>query len=243
MTKIKKGDFIEVEYNGKVKEDNLIFDTTSEKTAKERGIYNPQAQYGPTVVCIGQGQLLKGLDESLEGKEIGKDYKIDLPPEKAFGKKSAQLLKLIPATAFKKSNTVPEPGLQVEVDGQLGIIKTVTGGRVVVDFNHPLASKELEYEIKANKIITDDHEKIKTMISLTLNLKKDKIHVNINNGKAVVKTLKLPETFQKELEKKIKEVVPTIKELVFEELKVQSEQSSVESSKAAEKQPLNTSKP
>ena len=237
MTKISKGDFIEVEYTGKVKEDNFVFDTTDEKVAKDSGIHNPKASYGPTIVCIGQNQLLKGLDESLEGKELGKEYTIDLPPEKAFGKKTPQLLKLVPAAAFKKSNTNPEPGMQVEVDGQLGIIKTVTGGRVIVDFNNPLASKELEYKVKPIKVITDDAEKTKAMISLTLGLKKDKIEVSVKDNKVTVKMLKIPETFQKELEKKIKEVVPTIKELVFEEIK--EEKAPIKT----EKQPLNTSKP
>jgi len=229
---IKKGDFVEVEYTGKIKEDNFVFDTTSEKIAKEKGIHNPYAQYGPTIVCIGEHQLLKGLDEWLVGKEIGEEYTIDLQPEQAFGKKTAQLLKLMPLNAFKKGNTRPEVGMQVDVDGNIGIVKTVTGGRVVVDFNHPLASKELSYTIKINKMITDDSEKIKAMISLTLNLKKEKIKVSVLNEKAIVKTIKLPEVFQKEFEKKIKELVPTIKELIFEE----------EKSPIGEKQPLNTSK-
>ncbi|MEK6886965.1 MAG: peptidylprolyl isomerase [Nanoarchaeota archaeon] len=232
---IKKHDFIEVEYTGTVKEDGFVFDTTNEKTAKEKGIHNPHAQYGPTIVCVGEHQLLKGLDEGIVGKEIGKEYKIDLAPEQAFGKKSAQLLKLVPMTAFKKGNTRPEIGLQIEVDGNIGTIKTVSGGRVMVDFNHPLSSKELTYTIKINKIITDDAEKIKALISLTLNLKKDKINITISNGKATVKTLKLPEVFQKEFEKKIKELVPTVKELVFAENKE-------EVSTKSEKQPLNTSK-
>ncbi len=246
---IKKNDFVEVEYTGTIKEDNFVFDTTSEKIAKEKGIYNPRAQYGPSIVCIGQHQLLKGLDEGLIGKESGKEYKIDLAPEQAFGKKSAQLLKLIPMSAFKKGNTRPEVGMQVDVDGNIGVVKTVTGGRIMVDFNHPLASKELSYMIKINKIVIDESEKITSMISLTLNLKKDRINVSVSNGKAAVKTLKLPDVFQKELEKKIKELVPTVKELVFT---VQSEQNSAEHNKAAEnkeeastkseKQPLNTSK-
>ncbi|HIH39290.1 TPA: peptidylprolyl isomerase [Candidatus Woesearchaeota archaeon] len=232
---VKKHDFIEVEYTGIVKEDGFVFDTTSEKTAKEKGIHNPYAQYGPTVVCVGEHQLLKGLDEGVIGKEVGKEYKIDLAPEQAFGRKSAQLLKLIPMSAFKKGNTRPEVGMQIDVDGNIGIVKTVTGGRIMVDFNHPLSSKELSYTIKINKIVTDDAEKIISMISLTLNLKKDKINVSVSNGKATVKTLKLPEVFQKEFEKKIKELVPTIKELVFIENKEEKQPTS-------EKQPLNTSK-
>ena len=246
---IKKGDFVEVEYTGKIKEDGFVFDTTSEKVAKDNNIHNPNVQYGPTVVCIGQHQLLKGLDEGLVGKEVGKEYEFDLTPDQAFGKKTAQLLKLIPMSAFKKGNTRPEPGLQVDVDGQMGIVKTVSGGRIMVDFNHPLASKDIHYTLKINKIITDDGEKIKTMLSLTLNLKKDKIDVDVKDKKAVVKMMKLPEQFHEQLKKTVLEGVPDIKEIKFEE---QSEKSSAASKKDTksttggsdkeEKQPLNTSK-
>lgn len=246
MTTISKGDFIEIEYTGKIKENNFIFDTTDEKTAKENNIHNPNAQYGPGIICIGQKQLLKGLDEGLVGKEVNKEYTFELTPENAFGKKSAKLLKLIPISAFKKGNTRPEPGMQVDVDGNMGIVKTVSGGRIMVDFNHPLASKELIYTVKINKIITDDKEKIKAMISLTLNIKKEKIDVKIEGNKAAVKMLKLPEEFQAELKKRVLEPIPTVKELVFEAEEPaaapKDAKTTTESSNKEEKQPLNTSK-
>lgn len=241
MDKIKKGDFIEVEYTGKVKEDNFVFDTTDEKTAKESNIHNQNAQYGPAVVHIGSHQLLKGLDNGLIGKEIGKEYTIDLAPDQAFGRKSAQLLKLVPISAFKKGNTKPEVGMQVDVGGNLGVVKTVSGGRVMVDFNHPLAGKELVYTIKINKIVTDDAEKIKAMISLTLNLKKDKINVEIKEKKADVRMIKIPEQFQNELKKIVLDAVPGIKEIAFIE-DIKDTKTTTESSNKEEKQTLNTSK-
>jgi FKBP-type peptidyl-prolyl cis-trans isomerase 2 len=241
MTAIKKNDFVEVEYTGKIKEDNFVFDTTSEKTAKENHVHNPHAQYGPTVVCIGQHQLIPGLDEGLVGKELNKEYTFDIPAEKGFGKKSAQLLKLIPISAFKKGKIIPEVGMHVEIDNTPGIVKTVTGGRIVVDFNHPLSGKELVYTIKANKIITDDAEKVISLISLTLNLKKDHIDVKTDKGKATVTMLKLPEVFQKELAKRISEIIPSVKETVFVE-KAKTEEKSKTTPKHGDKQPLNTSK-
>lgn len=233
MTKISKGDFVEVEYTGRVKEDNFVFDTTSEKVAKDNHIHNPRAHYGPAVICVGERQLLPGVDKALEGKELGKEYVIDLSPEDGFGKKSAQLLKLIPANAFKKEGIPLQIGMQVEVDGEAGIIRAVSGGRIVVDFNHPLSSKELIYTIKPLKVITDDAEKIKALLSLLLGLDKSKMEVKVEHGKAVVKMLKLPDVFQKELIKRITELVPSVKDVVFE---VEAEQ------KKTEKQPLNTSK-
>jgi len=216
---IKKNDFIEIEYTGKVLDEDLVFDTTSEKVAKENNIHNPNSQYGPATICIGQHQLLPGLDKALEGKEIGKEYTIKVNAEDAFGKKSAGLIKMVPMSVFKRSKMNPQVGLQVQINNMFGIVKTISGGRVLVDFNHPLASRDLEYKIKAIKVITDDTEKVKALISLTLNLKKESVKAEVKEGKATITLLKLPEEFKKEFGNKIKEIVPTIKEVVFVEEK------------------------
>jgi len=92
MTTLTKGEFIEVEYTGKLKENNEVFDTTDEKTAKEAKIHSPKQEYGPVIICLGEQQLLAGLEEELEGKELNKEYNIELPAEKAFGRKDAKLI-------------------------------------------------------------------------------------------------------------------------------------------------------
>ena len=210
---IKKKDFIEVEYTGKLKEENLVFDTTDEKKAKEMGIHSKQQSYGPIVICLGEGQILPGLEKEIEGKEPG-EYTVDLQPEDAFGKKDAKLIKMIPASAFRRQNINPEPGMQVNIDGMMGIIKTAAGGRCLVDFNHPLSGKEVSYTIKVTKIITDDKEKAKSYLSLALNSKN--LPVEVKEGKAIVATDKeVPKEIQETLSKKVKELIPALKEVVF----------------------------
>ncbi len=162
---IKKGDFIEVEYTGMIKEDKTVFDTTSEETAKQNNLHSPKMKYCPVIIVLGENHLIKGLDEQLEGKEPG-EYDFEISAEKGFGKKSASLLKLVPAKAFNKENIKPFVGLEVELDGMRGIVRTVSGGRIIVDFNHPLSGKDLLYKIKVNKIITDPAEQAKGLASL-----------------------------------------------------------------------------
>ena len=72
MTQLKEKDFIELEYTGKLKDDNAIFDTTDEKIAKDNDLFQENAEYKPITICIGQGQIIKGLDQSLPGKETEK---------------------------------------------------------------------------------------------------------------------------------------------------------------------------
>ena len=134
---INKHDFLELEYSGKIKDTDDVFDTTVEKVAKDNNIFNSNIKYGPVIICVGEHQVITGLDEELIGKDLGK-YTINIPMEKAFGKKDGKLLKLIPLRKFKKEKIQPMPGLQVQVDESTGIVKTVSGGRVIVDFNHPL---------------------------------------------------------------------------------------------------------
>jgi hypothetical protein len=108
------------------------------------------------------------------------------------------------------------PGLQVNIDGKVGVIKTVSGGRTLVDFNHPLSGKELSYEFKINKIIEDDREKIKSIIRMSLNIKD--IDADIKEGKADIKIdikQELPEQIKKVIADKIKELVPSVKEVAI----------------------------
>jgi FKBP-type peptidyl-prolyl cis-trans isomerase 2 len=183
--KIKKGDFIEIQYTGKV--EGNVFDTTDEKTAKELGIHNPTFPYGHIVVCVGEGHLLEGLDKEVQGKEMNKEYKIMLKPENAFGKKDASLIKLISRGKFKSQGVDPQPGMTVTIDNRLAVIKTVSGGRVLADFNHPLAGKQVEYSFKATKIITNSEEQIRAILTMELNLGKEGYELKITGDNAKLK--------------------------------------------------------
>lgn len=210
---VKTKDFIEIEYTGKLKEDNTIFDTTDEKIAKSNNLYNENAAYGPITICVGENQILAGFEKKLEGKEAGKSYTVELTQDEAFGRKNPKLIQLISTHKFKQQKIQPMPGLQVFIDGMLGTVKTVSGGRTLVDFNHPLSGKDISYDVKINKVITDDKEKIEAYLKLQLNLKK--IDVEVKENEANIKLKKeVPKEIQEELTKKITELT-AIKKLNF----------------------------
>ena len=213
MDKIKRNDFVEIEYTGKIKEENIVFDTTDEKIAKENNLHS-QEDYGPVIICVGQEQILKGLDKGIEGKDIGQEYDIEINPEDAFGKKNAKLIQLVPTSKFKQQNIQPMPGMQLNLDGMVGTIKTVSGGRTLVDFNHPLAGKELLYKIKLNKKITDDKEKLSSYLKLSLGTKDFEVEINNNNAKVSLKK-EIPQEAEETLKKKIIEAIPNIKHIEF----------------------------
>ena len=208
---IKKGDFIEIDYTGTVNDTGKVFDTTDEKTAKENGM-DEKANYKPVVLVVGEGHLIKGLDHFVEGKETGQDYTAEIKAEDAFGKKSAKLLKLIPMKTFRDQKIQPFPGLDINVDGMFGIVRSVSGGRVIVDFNHPLASHDLEYRFKVNRLVTDKKEQVEALLKLfDIKFKEAKVEEEKAN---IAAETNLPKELTDKLEEDIKRLV-ALKEVVI----------------------------
>jgi len=182
---VKEGDFIRLEYTGKVQETGNVFDTTDENVAEEAGIKLDNKSYGAIPIIVGGGHVLKGLDEALIGMEEGEEKTVEITPEEGFGLRDPKLLQLIPMGEFKKQGMKPEVGMAITSDGVTGIIRSVSGGRVRVDFNHELAGKNLKYNIRVVKEIEDDIDKVKSMIELHYsapNLDSDKHDIQIVDG-------------------------------------------------------------
>ncbi|MBD3319172.1 peptidylprolyl isomerase [Candidatus Woesearchaeota archaeon] len=203
---IQEKDFVELTYTGTLTETGQVFDTTDKNIAEEHHLHSKNAQYGPVTICIGQGQMLKGLEAELIGKELG-EYTIKLPTEKAFGKKNAKLVVMIPTSKFTAQKIKPVPGLQVNIDGAVGTIKMVSGGRTIVDFNHPLAGKDVTYKVNVTRLLTDDKEKTEAVLQgffgldVTVEKKDDKFHVTFPQA--------IPEQLHKVLKEKVKELAGT----------------------------------
>ena len=216
MVKIKKGDFVEIEYTGRLKLNNKVFDTTSEEIAKKEKIDNVKVKYGPVIICVGQGYVIGGLDEELEDKEIEKEYNIEINTEKAFGKKDFKLIRTVSISLFKKQKMNPYPGLQITASGMIGIIRSVNGGRVLVDFNHPLAGRDLIYNIKINKKITNKIEKVNSILTFETRFTKKIYDIKLDEDILKIKLkIKIPKEITKKLEERISKLVPEIKKIEF----------------------------
>lgn len=229
---LKKGDFVELDYTGRIKDDKLVFDTTIEQIAKDSNIHNPKFRYKPVIICLGEKHLVMGLDNALIGKNPGK-HTIEVNAENAFGKKTPDLLKLLPMKLFTKDNVKPFVGLEVNVDETLGIIRSVSGGRVIVDFNHPLASRDLIYDVDVKRTVTDPLEKTKALLELIGIPFED---IDIIDGKAVVTTkTKFPEEEVKELADNIQKLAG-LKSLEFKEAAKTEKKEIKEKPKADKKE-------
>jgi len=210
---IKKNDFIELDFTGRVKNAE-IFDTNLKEEAKKIGL---EIESRPLVICIGQNMVLPAIDEFLEGKEIGK-YTLELSPEKAFGPRNRDYLKTMPVKIFHEKQILPKPGMVFQFDNLLGRISAVSGGRVIVDFNNPLAGKDVVYELNAKKKISDIKEKAEVLINFYL---RQKLDFEIQDKKIIIKT-----------EKKFAQIIdffkPKFKEILDLELEVKESETKEE---------------
>lgn len=160
---LKKGDFIEINFTGKTKEGEVFDSTLKQELEKLHQGHSHEIKAEPFVFSLGHGMFLQAVDDFLMGKELGKEYKIELTPEKAFGVRQRELVQTIPMKIFREKNINPVQGATLNFDGRAGKILTVSGGRVMVDFNHPLAGKEISYDINILKKISGTIEKIQAL--------------------------------------------------------------------------------
>jgi len=189
---LSKNDMVLVDYVVRVKETGEVIEVTNEEKAKEFKVYDPSKTYEPLLVIVGEGRVIRGFEEALEGSEVNVDVEVDIPPEKAYGVRDPNKVRTFSLRDFARANIRPEVGKVVEIGGQLGTIRSVSGGRVVVDFNHPLAGKTLTYSFKVVKKLEDGVEKVKYLVKRYVKgIKVDDIRVELNQDRVVVE---LPKT-------------------------------------------------
>jgi peptidylprolyl isomerase len=161
---IKNGDFVLLDYVLKIKDTEEVFDTTLEEEAKSANVYNPENVYEPRLIVVGQGWIIKGLEENLIGLEEGQEKTFEIPPEKAFGERDPSKVRIIPARELTRQGITPKPGGRIEVGGAIATVRSVGSGRVTLDYNHPLSGRMILAKVAVRKILTDPLEKIRELV-------------------------------------------------------------------------------
>jgi peptidylprolyl isomerase len=164
LMSIKKGDFIIIDYVAKVKETGEVFDTTIEEVAKKENLFKEGEIYESKLVVVGEGWMLKTLDESFPTFKLKKRASIEISPEKAFGPRDPEKVRLVPLRRLAARGITPKMGMRIELDGKFATVRTMGSGRVQLDFNPPLAGKTLTYEVTVRKKLDTKLEKITALI-------------------------------------------------------------------------------
>jgi FKBP-type peptidyl-prolyl cis-trans isomerase 2 len=214
----KKNDFVEIKYTG-VSQGN-VFDSNIEEDLKKM---NTREKPRKTIVMIGQGMLVKGFDDALEGKEVGKEYEIKVGVKDGFGDRKRELVKTIPLKIFTEKKIAPYPGLVLAMDDMLAKVLTVSGARVITDFNNPLAGKELNYKFKIERKVEDEKEKAETLFEYLMRFVPPEIEIK---DSVLVKGPKELGFFINAIKEKFEKLMG--KALTFEEKKEEKRESKEE---------------
>ena len=139
MSEVKNGNTVSVHYRGTFTENGEEFDSS----------YNR----GESLTFqVGSGQMIKGFDQGVIGMKIGDTKTIKLHPEDAYGFRNEEAVQEVPKNQFPAdfSYNVGSTVQGQNPDGQqitAQIISEQTD-TVTLDFNHPLASKTLNFDIE-----------------------------------------------------------------------------------------------
>ena len=176
-----KGSLILVDYTGKVKDTNQVFETTIEEEAKKHSIHDPNIKYQPKLVSVGESWVIKGLDEALANTKAGDATTVEVSPDKGFGERDKGKVRMIPLRKLGEDADKVSVGDSIEIDQKKGIVRFIGSGRVQVDFNHRFAGKTILYDVKVLKSLDTDEEKILGILKRHLPVEDSKIIFKKNN--------------------------------------------------------------
>ena len=142
MTQAKNGDTVNVHYTGKF-DDGEVFDTSKERD--------------PLKFTIGEGMVIPGFEKAVIGMSAGESKTIRIPNEEAYGSAREELKFAVEKTKFPE-NMEPQVGQFLEVhrdDGEIMavMVAEISDQGVTLDANHPMAGKDLNFDIELVEIL------------------------------------------------------------------------------------------
>ena len=142
MKKAKENDKVKVHYTGSL-EDGEVFDSSKGKD--------------PLEFTLGQGQVIKGFDDGVMGMEVNEKKTIQIPAEQAYGTTNEELIQEVPKSQLS-DGLDPKVGMNLITKTSEGkeiplVITEVKNETIVVDANHPLAGKDLTFEVTLVEIL------------------------------------------------------------------------------------------
>ena len=138
MSQASQGDKIKINYTGKF-EDGTVFDSSEDKE--------------PLEFTAGEGQMIEGVDDAVIGMSVGDKKNVEVAPEKGYGNRMEEMVVNIEKAQFPEDLN-PEPGLTIQLMDQnsgqpiVATIVEVGEEEVTIDANHPLAGKNLFFDIE-----------------------------------------------------------------------------------------------
>ncbi len=137
MTQVKTGDTVRIHYTGTLS-DGTTFDSSAGRD--------------PLEFTVGSGQIIPGLDQALPGMQVGETKSVSVAADDAYGQADPAARQAVPRTEIP--DHIPlDLGTQLQVQTPTGqtlqvVVADVTETEVTLDANHPLAGKDLTFDIE-----------------------------------------------------------------------------------------------
>ena len=133
-----------------IKKDSVVtFNYTLKDDANE--VIDSSAEGEPLAYLQGHGNLVPGLERELEGKNAGDKLSVKVAPADGYGEHSRELIQKVPRRALKGIAKITV-GMRLHAQTEQGprpvTVTAVTGDMVTIDGNHPLAGKNLNFDIE-----------------------------------------------------------------------------------------------
>jgi peptidylprolyl isomerase len=137
MSQAKSGDTVRIHYTGTL-DDGTQFDSSKDRE--------------PLEFEVGSGQVIPGFDKAVEGMSVGEEKSVNIASDDAYGPHHAQMVQEVPKSALPRG-LEPETGMGLQAQGQDGqpinlLVTEVNEESITVDANHPLAGKDLNFDIE-----------------------------------------------------------------------------------------------
>ena len=133
---IRTGDTVRVHYTGMLA-DGAVFDSSRDRE--------------PLEFVLGKRMMIEGFEKALLGRKAGEHVRVTIPAAEAYGGSDDNLMFKVPLSEVPPHIT-PEPGLQLSLSSSEGDMEvTVTHvdeAMIVLDANHPLAGRDLTFDIE-----------------------------------------------------------------------------------------------
>jgi peptidylprolyl isomerase/FKBP-type peptidyl-prolyl cis-trans isomerase SlyD len=176
--------------------------------------------------------------------EVGEISDFEVPPEKAYGTRDPKQIDHVPLAFFKKQEINPVRGLPVRTRRGIAIVRNAMGGRIRLDYNHPLAGQVMSYHVEVIEEAGDPETKLRWLIEMNLPRIDSESHIiEVEDGNAMLELNtadyrpEVVERLKEILMAQIKERLPEIKGVTFGPIEsVEDEEETPE--KSAEEKPL-----
>ncbi len=143
MQQVKKGDTIKVHYKGTLTEDGTMFDSSEGRE--------------PLEFTVGSGMVIHGFDQGVIEMAVGEKKTIHIPHMEAYGPFNEDMIFEFPKEQIPEDMGETEVGMQLHLSDPEGnhlpvVVVELTETSIVLDGNHPLAGKDLTFELELVEI-------------------------------------------------------------------------------------------